>query len=215
MVVAAGDAEALLGVMRAHPLGREAAVIGVVTATRMASSRSRRDFGGRPHPLEWLAAEQSPVIRAAWSSSRKRHRRAARRGATLTRGAAPASSPRPGRRSGRQRNFSSAGSGTPSVAFAMASPSTGANLKPCPEPPAATVRPSLLGSRAIPEMLVPRVAVDADPRLHDWRVQLGRRRGGTPCSASTCSAETTRSGAASRSPSARSTWPGNTGFPTP
>src|SRR3989440_446267 len=60
-----------------------------------------------------------------------------------------ASVPLPARTSGRHRNLSSSGLSFPSTASAMISPSTGANLNPCPLSPAATTNPSRSGSRAI------------------------------------------------------------------
>jgi spoIIIJ-associated protein len=55
----------------------------------------------------------------------------------------------PARTSGRHRNFFSSGLSFPSTASAMISPSTGANLNPCPLSPAATTNPSRSGSRVI------------------------------------------------------------------
>ena len=46
-------------------------------------------------------------------------------------------------------NLDSTGLSTPSTTSAIRSPRTGANLNPCPDPPAATVRPSRPGSLAI------------------------------------------------------------------
>src|SRR5205814_9211972 len=60
-----------------------------------------------------------------------------------------ASVPLPTGTSGRQRNFSKNGLDLPSAASAMISPSTGANLNPCPQSPAAMTNPSRSGSRAI------------------------------------------------------------------
>src|SRR5438045_8704998 len=57
----------------------------------------------------------------------------------------------PGFTSGRQRNFPSNGFDLPSTASAMISPSTGANLNPWPQSPAAMVNPGRSGSGAIQE----------------------------------------------------------------
>src|SRR5436190_1727038 len=53
------------------------------------------------------------------------------------------------RTSGRQRNFCRIGFGFFSTASAMISPSTGANLNPWPQSPAAIINPRRSGSRAI------------------------------------------------------------------
>jgi hydrogenase expression/formation protein HypE len=60
-VVAPDMAEALLAVMRAHPLGRQAASIGVVAddAHRFVQMRTR--FGGR-RIVDWLSGEALPRI---------------------------------------------------------------------------------------------------------------------------------------------------------
>jgi hydrogenase expression/formation protein HypE len=60
-VVAADAAEPLLAVMRAHPLGRQAARIGVVAddAHRFVQMRTR--FGGR-RIVDWLSGEALPRI---------------------------------------------------------------------------------------------------------------------------------------------------------
>ena len=60
-VVAAEEAEAVLAAMRAHPLGREARIIGEVTsdANRFVSMTTR--YGGT-RMVDWLAAEQLPRI---------------------------------------------------------------------------------------------------------------------------------------------------------
>ena len=54
-------AEALLAVMRAHPLGREAAVIGEVTADDHRFVQMTTSFGGG-RIVDWLAGEQLPRI---------------------------------------------------------------------------------------------------------------------------------------------------------
>jgi len=60
-VVAPEAAEPLLAVMRAHPLGRQAACIGRVQddAHRFVQMRTR--FGGR-RIVDWLAGEALPRI---------------------------------------------------------------------------------------------------------------------------------------------------------
>ncbi|MBL8566852.1 MAG: hydrogenase expression/formation protein HypE [Hyphomicrobiaceae bacterium] len=55
------DAERLLAVMRAHPLGRDAARIGVVTADVNNLVQMRTGFGGT-RLVDWLAGEQLPRI---------------------------------------------------------------------------------------------------------------------------------------------------------
>ncbi len=57
----AEDAERLLEVMRAHPLGREAALIGQVTEDPHAMVQMRTFFGGG-RVVDWLAGEQLPRI---------------------------------------------------------------------------------------------------------------------------------------------------------
>ncbi|NMG73918.1 hydrogenase expression/formation protein HypE [Aromatoleum diolicum] len=55
------DAERLLAVMRAHPLGERAARIGTVTADPNAFVQIRTAFGGR-RMVDWLSGEQLPRI---------------------------------------------------------------------------------------------------------------------------------------------------------
>ncbi|TJZ74214.1 hydrogenase expression/formation protein HypE [Chitiniphilus eburneus] len=55
------DAETLLDVMRAHPLGRDAAIIGEVIADEHAFVQMRTAFGGR-RMVDWLNGEQLPRI---------------------------------------------------------------------------------------------------------------------------------------------------------
>jgi hydrogenase expression/formation protein HypE len=55
------DAERLLATMRAHPLGREAAVIGRVVADENHFVQMRTGFGGS-RMVDWLAGEQLPRI---------------------------------------------------------------------------------------------------------------------------------------------------------
>lgn len=60
-VCAPEDAEKLLGVMRKHPLGRDAAIIGTVVADAQRFVQLETTFGGS-RILDWLAAEQLPRI---------------------------------------------------------------------------------------------------------------------------------------------------------
>jgi hydrogenase expression/formation protein HypE len=60
-ICAAGDAELLLKVMRDHPLGREAAIIGEVAADEHAFVQMETGFGGQ-RMVDWLAGEQLPRI---------------------------------------------------------------------------------------------------------------------------------------------------------
>ena len=60
-VCAPGDAPRLLDVMRAHPLGREAAIIGEVVADSNAFVQMRTRLGGS-RVVDWLAGEQLPRI---------------------------------------------------------------------------------------------------------------------------------------------------------
>ncbi len=60
-VVAAAAADAVLGAMRAHPLGREAARIGEVVADDRQFVQMRTALGGR-RMVDWLAGEQLPRI---------------------------------------------------------------------------------------------------------------------------------------------------------
>ncbi len=57
----AGDAESLLAAMRAHPLGRDAAIIGEVVADDMGFVTMETGFGGT-RIVDWLAGEQLPRI---------------------------------------------------------------------------------------------------------------------------------------------------------
>ncbi len=54
-------ADALLAAMRAHPLGREAAIIGAVVADDRRLVEMRSSFGGA-RIVDWLAGEQLPRI---------------------------------------------------------------------------------------------------------------------------------------------------------
>ncbi len=60
-ICAAADAERLLGAMRAHPLGRDSAVIGHVVADAHHFVQMETGFGGR-RMVDWLAGEQLPRI---------------------------------------------------------------------------------------------------------------------------------------------------------
>ena len=60
-VCAAEDADKLLAAMRAHPLGRDAAVIGKVVADANAFVQMKTAFGGR-RMVDWLSGEQLPRI---------------------------------------------------------------------------------------------------------------------------------------------------------
>jgi len=60
-ICAAGDAEKLLAAMRAHPLGREAAVIGKVVEDPNGFVQMQTRFGGR-RMVDWLSGEQLPRI---------------------------------------------------------------------------------------------------------------------------------------------------------
>ncbi len=55
------DADALLNAMRAHPLGRDAALIGHVTGDDARMVRMRTAFGGL-RVVDWLSGEQLPRI---------------------------------------------------------------------------------------------------------------------------------------------------------
>ena len=57
----AADSERLLTAMRAHPLGRDAAIIGEVTADPHRFVQMRTRFGGR-RMVDWLSGEQLPRI---------------------------------------------------------------------------------------------------------------------------------------------------------
>ena len=60
-ICAAADAEALLRAMRAHPLGRDAAIIGEVVADSSCFVEMETVFGGT-RMVDWLAGEQLPRI---------------------------------------------------------------------------------------------------------------------------------------------------------
>jgi hydrogenase expression/formation protein HypE len=60
-VCAAEDAERLLAAMRAHPLGREAAIIGKVVEDANAFVQMKTRLGGQ-RMVDWLAGEQLPRI---------------------------------------------------------------------------------------------------------------------------------------------------------
>jgi len=60
-IAAPGDADALLAAMRAHPLGREAALVGEVTDDDRRLVEMRTAFGGR-RLVDWLNGEQLPRI---------------------------------------------------------------------------------------------------------------------------------------------------------
>jgi hydrogenase expression/formation protein HypE len=60
-ICAAADASRLLAAMRAHPLGRDAAVIGEVTADEHHFVQLVTAFGGRRN-VDWLAGDQLPRI---------------------------------------------------------------------------------------------------------------------------------------------------------
>jgi hydrogenase expression/formation protein HypE len=55
------DAARLLAVMRAHPRGTEAAIIGEVVADPHAFVQMETSFGGR-RVVDWLTGEQLPRI---------------------------------------------------------------------------------------------------------------------------------------------------------
>lgn len=60
-IAAADDADRLLTVMRAHPLGRDAAIIGMVHADPNRFVQMETVFGGR-RMVDWLSGEQLPRI---------------------------------------------------------------------------------------------------------------------------------------------------------
>jgi hydrogenase expression/formation protein HypE len=60
-ICAAGDAQPLLAAMRAHPLGREAAIIGEVVEDEHAFVQMDTAFGGR-RVVDWLTGDQLPRI---------------------------------------------------------------------------------------------------------------------------------------------------------
>ena len=57
----AAEAEILLATMRAHPLGREAAIIGEVVADAQSFVEMETVFGGR-RLVDWLSGEPLPRI---------------------------------------------------------------------------------------------------------------------------------------------------------
>lgn len=57
----AAEAEALLAVMRAHPLGRDAAIVGEAVADEHAFVQMETGFGGQ-RMVDWPAGEQLPRI---------------------------------------------------------------------------------------------------------------------------------------------------------
>ena len=60
-ICAADDAGHLLDAMRAHPLGRDAAVIGRVHADPQHFVQMTTSFGGKRN-VDWLSGEQVPRI---------------------------------------------------------------------------------------------------------------------------------------------------------
>ncbi len=60
-ICAPGDAQALLETMRAHPLGREAAIVGEVLEDPHHFVQMDTSFGGR-RIVDWLSGEQLPRI---------------------------------------------------------------------------------------------------------------------------------------------------------
>ncbi|HEY0719961.1 MAG TPA: hydrogenase expression/formation protein HypE [Gammaproteobacteria bacterium] len=60
-ICAASDAERLLATMRAHPLGKRAALIGEVIEARRAFVQMKTRLGGR-RMVDWLSGEQLPRI---------------------------------------------------------------------------------------------------------------------------------------------------------
>ena len=60
-ICAQEDADNLLGVMRNHPLGREAAIIGQVSDDKHHLVQMQTRFGGQ-RVVDWLAGEQLPRI---------------------------------------------------------------------------------------------------------------------------------------------------------
>ena len=58
---AAEDADRLLAVMRAHPLGRDAARIGTVIEDGRRFVQMQTSFGGH-RIVDWLAGDQLPRI---------------------------------------------------------------------------------------------------------------------------------------------------------
>lgn len=60
-ICSAADAERLLGVMHAHPLGRDARIIGEVTDDTNSFVQMETNFGGS-RIVDWLVGEQLPRI---------------------------------------------------------------------------------------------------------------------------------------------------------
>ena len=60
-IAPAEDAQRLLATMRAHPLGRDAAIIGEVVADPLGFVQMETTFGGRRN-VDWLTGEQLPRI---------------------------------------------------------------------------------------------------------------------------------------------------------
>ena len=60
-ICSASDASALLAAMRAHPLGRDAAIIGAVRDDPNCFVQMQTAFGGRRN-VDWLSGEQLPRI---------------------------------------------------------------------------------------------------------------------------------------------------------
>ncbi len=60
-ICSAADAPRLLAAMRAHPLGRDAAIIGAVRADQNRFVQMTTAFGGRRN-VDWLSGEQLPRI---------------------------------------------------------------------------------------------------------------------------------------------------------
>jgi len=60
-ICAAEDADTLLAAMRAHPQGRQAAIIGKVVEDANAFVQMKTRFGGR-RMVDWLSGEQLPRI---------------------------------------------------------------------------------------------------------------------------------------------------------
>ena len=60
-ICAERDANALLAAMRAHPLGRQAAIIGSVHADPQHFVQMTTGFGGR-RIVDWLSGDQLPRI---------------------------------------------------------------------------------------------------------------------------------------------------------
>ena len=60
-IAAMEDSEALLAAMRAHPLGRDAALIGTVVEDPYGFVQMQTTFGGRRN-VDWLTGEQLPRI---------------------------------------------------------------------------------------------------------------------------------------------------------